>query len=150
MTGPERGRTLLSLTVAGLLAVGVAVLFVARTDPASVPLAIAGGAVFLVVLVAWHARRGRHTPWAVAATHVAPDHAVVLWKPGCPRCEALLRALGRDDRITWVNVWLDADANAVVRSHNDGNELTPTVFLGDEVFTEASAARLTERLDAAH
>lgn len=94
-------------------------------------------------------RTDPHTPWPRARDLVAPGHAVVLWKPTCLYCESLLRTLRRDPRITWVNVWVDAEANAAVRALNGGNELTPTVLVGDEVLRNPAAARITERLDRA-
>ena len=71
---------------------------------------------------------------------------MVFWKPGCRYCERLLLALRGDDRITWVNVWQDQDANAVVRSLNDGNELTPTALVGEQVLINPSADQLREAL----
>lgn len=94
----------------------------------------------------WTRRRGRHTPWERAAAQIAPDHAVVLWKPGCLYCERLLLHLRSDSRVTWVNVWQDDKANAQVRAVNNGNELTPTVLLGDQVLRNPTAAELREHL----
>lgn len=149
MTGPERNRTLVSIGVTGALAVGVAAAFVGRADPGLRWAVVVGGVLFVVVLLAYSARRGRHVPWAEARRLIAPGHAVVLWKPGCTYCEMLLQALRRDSRITWVNVWVDPEANEVVRAHNEGNEVTPTAFVGDRVITNPSAAQLRELLDAA-
>lgn len=87
----------------------------------------------------WSLRRGRHTPWAEAQTRIAPGHAVALWKPGCPYCERLLRTLGGDDRLTWVNVWHDDAANAVVRRLNDGDEYVPTLLIGEVVLRNPTA-----------
>lgn len=107
------------------------------------------GALVLAAVAVWSGRRGRHTAWARAEARIAPDHAVVLWKPGCPYCERLLLQLGRDPRVTWVNVWRDEDANAQVRAVNGGDELTPTAFLGAQVLRNPSAAELREHLAAA-
>ncbi|WP_461107120.1 glutaredoxin family protein [Tessaracoccus terricola] len=104
-------------------------------------------AVLLAGALAWFMlRRGRHTPWARAGAQVGPGHAVVFWKPGCMYCERLLRALGNDNRITWVNVWKDADANTELRRHNDGDELTPTALVGDGVLRNPSADELQAAL----
>lgn len=97
----------------------------------------------------WARRRGRHTPWERATAQIAPDHAVVLWKPGCLYCERLLLQLRSDSRVTWVNVWQDEEANAQVRAVNNGNELTPTVLLGDQILRNPTAAELRERLTSA-
>lgn len=73
--------------------------------------------------------------WAEARHHLDGGGAVGLWRPGCGYCDRLRRALGADTRIAWVNVWQDADANRVVREHNNGDEYTPTVLVagpGDE------------------
>lgn len=105
--------------------------------------------VFVAVMTVaafWSFRRGRHTPYAEASRRIAPGHAVVLWKPGCSYCERLLLQLrGRSD-VTWVNVYRDSEADARVRSVNDGDQLTPTAFVGDEVLRNPSADELRERL----
>lgn len=113
---------------------------------------IAFGTLAVLVLHAyswWSRRRGRHTPWERAAAQIAPDHAVVLWKPGCVYCERLLLQLRSDSRVTWVNVWQDEEANAQVRAVNNGNELTPTVLIGDQILRNPTAAELRERLTSA-
>lgn len=99
-----------------------------------------------VAFLAVHARRGRHTSWEAARRQLGPDHAVVFWKPGCMFCEQLLRAVGKDERVTWVNVWVDEQANAEVRRLNDGNELTPTALVGDRVLRNPSAHELLASL----
>ncbi|MDO5736946.1 MAG: hypothetical protein Q4P15_10780 [Propionibacteriaceae bacterium] len=95
-----------------------------------------------IALVVFFSRRGRHTPWAKASLRVAPGHAVVFWKPGCIFCERLLLAVGRNDRVTWVNVWADEEANAEVRRLNNGDELTPTAVVGERVLRNPSAAEM--------
>ena len=99
-----------------------------------------------LALVALNGRRGRHTSWAEAQDLLGMGHAVVFWKPGCSFCERLLRAVGDDDRVTWVNVWVDKDANAEVCRLNDGDELTPTAVVGDRVLRNPSAADLQEAM----
>ncbi len=104
---------------------------------------VLGTAVLGVGFVAFTARRGRHTPWSTASGLVGPGHAVVFWKPGCMFCERLLRAVGKDDeRVTWVNVRVDKDANREVRRLNDGDELTPTVLVGGRVLRNPSAEEM--------
>lgn len=97
------------------------------------------GCLAVLVIGGWSGRRGRHTPWADASAGIGPGRAVVLWKPGCVYCERLLLILGRDSRVTWVNVWQDEQANARVRELNGGDELTPTVIIGDRVLRNPSA-----------
>lgn len=104
------------------------------------------GLLVVGALALFSGRRGRHTPWQRAAARIAPDHAVVLWKPGCVYCEKLLMQLRSDPRVTWVNVWRDEEANAQVRALNGGDELTPTVLLGKDVLRNPSAAVLRGRL----
>ena len=103
---------------------------------------IAAVGVVGIGLIVLTGRRGRHTSWEVARGQVGPGLAVVFWKPGCMFCEQLLRALGKDERITWVNVWVDKEANAEVRRLNNGDELTPTVLLGEHVLRNPSAQEL--------
>lgn len=58
----------------------------------------------------------------------------VYWRPGCIFCTRLRHGLKRAnlDR-TEHNIWEDADAAAFVRSVNRGNEIVPTVVVGNEV-----------------
>lgn len=107
----------------------------------AVGLAVAGG------YAAWALRRGRHTPWTQAEALVAPGRAVVFWKPSCPYCERLLRAIGRDERVTWVNVWHDDAAQRRCCELNDGNEYTPTALVGSTVLRNPSAEELRGVLD---
>ena len=149
MAGSERNRTLGRTAGVFVAAAVTAGSLFGREDLVR---GLVVGALVLalgVALVLPQLRTGRHTPWAEARGRVAPGHAVVLWKPGCAFCEALLRAVGDDPRVTWVNVWADPDANAQVRSHNDGNELTPTALVGDRVLVNPSAAQLRAALDGA-
>lgn len=99
-------------------------------------------AIVGLALVALNGRKGRHTSWAQARTHVGAGHAVVFWKPGCMYCERLLRAVGNNKHVTWVNVWVDQDANDEVCRLNNGDELTPTAVVGDEVLRNPTAEEL--------
>ena len=63
---------------------------------------------------------------------------VIYWRPGCPYCEALDSKLGElGDHATWVNIWEDPQAEAHVKSLNDGNATVPTVDTGDTHFVVA-------------
>jgi glutaredoxin-like protein len=66
---------------------------------------------------------------------------VMYTRPGCP-FSAKLRAKLALARIpyTKVDIWQDPEAAAVVRSVNDGNELVPTVRVG-EVFLSNPSVR---------
>lgn len=71
----------------------------------------------------------------------APLEAIhVYWRPGCPFCMTLDRAL-RDIEIPIEkhNIWDDPDAAAFVRSVANGNETVPTVTVGDEFMVNPSA-----------
>lgn len=61
-------------------------------------------------------------------------------RPGCFYCGALraqLRAAGL--RVEEVDIWRDPSAAAFVRSHAGGDELVPTVAVGDRVLVNPSA-----------
>jgi mycoredoxin len=60
-------------------------------------------------------------------------------RPGCPY-SMRLRAKLRLARIpyTQVDIWQDPEAAAVVRSVNDGDELVPTVRIGDTFLSNPS------------
>lgn len=118
------------------------------TDPVAALSIGTGVAVAGIGAVLWSFRAGRHVPLADAMAATMNSGGVVFWKPGCIFCERLLAQLGRDPRIQWVNVWRDAEANAVVRSHNGGDELTPTAVVGDQVLRNPSASDLRAALDA--
>lgn len=66
----------------------------------------------------------------------APHDVVIYWRPGCPFCERLSDVLGdAAKRATWLNIWEDPQAAAYVRSVNDGNEVVPTVVIGEVAHT---------------
>ena len=57
---------------------------------------------------------------------------ILYTRPGCP-FSAKLKVKLALARIPYtpVDIWQDQDAAAIVRSVNDGNELVPTVRIGD-------------------
>ena len=99
------------------------------------PLVVAGAAVGGLA-IAWALSPlslvGRHTPHAQALADATADDVVVYWRPGCTVAVALLRSLSREERdaATWVNVVRDPEAAAFVRSHRDGDMVTPTAVDG--------------------
>lgn len=104
------------------------------------PGAWGSGIVIAVGLVtAWWMSPLRGTvgmPHDEAIHRARADGAVVVyWRPGF--CARLRRGLGRYRRdALWVNIWADPDAAAFVRGVNNGNEVVPTVVIGDgEVLT---------------
>lgn len=73
--------------------------------------------------------------------------ATVYWRPGCPFCLRLRLAL----RLTrtphrLVNVREDPEASALVKSHNGGNELVPTVVVGDVVLSNPGIGQVRRAL----
>ena len=104
--------------------------------------------VLVVVLARMAKRTGPHVSWEQAQQDLAAGKAVVLWKPGCVFCERLLVQLRKNERVTWVNVWKDQAANEAVHAVNDGNELTPTVFVGDQVLRNPGSGQVLEALGA--
>ena len=141
-----KGQVQASLVALAVVAVAAGVA-VGRSSGVSAGLGVSAVALALTGAYGWWSlRTGPHVSWTQATEQLAQGQAVVLWKPGCVYCERLLRALGRNERVTWVNVWQDEDANARVRSLNDGNELTPTVLVGDQVLRNPSAGEVEARL----
>jgi glutaredoxin-like protein len=58
----------------------------------------------------------------------------VYWRPGCGFCSRLRGALDDHDvQAEWINIWEDPEAAAYVRSVANGNEVVPTVRIGDTV-----------------
>lgn len=63
----------------------------------------------------------------------------VHWRPGCGFCSGLLRGLERRGlEFERRNIWEDQDAAAFVRSVADGNEVVPTVTVGDVALVNPS------------
>jgi glutaredoxin-like protein len=75
---------------------------------------------------------------------------VMYTRPGCP-FSAKLRAKLRLSRIryTTVNIWEDPEAAAVVRSVNDGNELVPTVRIGETFLSNPTVRQIRAALASA-
>ena len=73
----------------------------------------------------------------VAVERAAAGQApLVFWKPGCIYCIRLRAGLvstGR--RVSWVDSSVDEQAEAVVRTKNDGDHTTPTVLYRDQTRT---------------
>ena len=73
--------------------------------------------------------------------------ATVYWRPGCPFCLKLRLGL----RLTrtphqLVNVREDPEASAFVKRHNGGDELVPTVAVGDRILTNPSVRQVQRAL----
>lgn len=84
-----------------------------------------------------------------AAAEIMPDpvDVEVFWRPGCPFCAALRADLaGRGISAAWRDIWVDADAAAVVRRVNEGNETVPTVRVGGTFLTNPTGAEVARAL----
>lgn len=78
---------------------------------------------------------------AAAETFVTEGGVAIYWRPGCPFCQRLDADLGEvGERALWVNIWEDADAEAYVKSVNDGNAVVPTVRTAERSFVASAAS----------
>lgn len=114
---------------------------------------IAGVVLLAGVILSWWVspfkggRSARHQD--VITRPQAQRPVVVYWRPGCPFCARLKRALGQHrSEAIWVNIWQDADAATFVRSVNDGNEVVPTVVLDGIPATNPDPHIVLSRLTA--
>ncbi len=74
----------------------------------------------------------------------------LYWRPGCPFCSELLWHLDRTGVIfDRVNIWADAEAAAFVRSVAGGNEVVPTVTVGETSLVNPSIDQILALRDAA-
>lgn len=70
------------------------------------------------------------------------------WRPGCPFCMMLKRALKkRKVPVEYHNIWDDPDAAATVRAAAGGSETVPTVGIAGHMLVNPPA-RLVEELVA--
>ena len=75
------------------------------------------------------------------------SEVILYTRPGCP-FSMKLRTKLRLARIpfTSVNIWEDAEAAAVVRSVNNGDELVPTVRIGRTFLSNPSLREVRDAL----
>jgi len=67
------------------------------------------------------------------------------WRPGCGFCMSLQRPLERSGLpVRAVNIWEDPDGAARVRSVAGGNEIVPTVFVGDRAMVNPTFAEIED------
>lgn len=73
----------------------------------------------------------------------------LYWRPGCPFC-ARLKARLRLGRVPFdaVNIWDDTEAAAIVRSVNNGDELVPTVRIGNRYLSNPSYREVRDAVAA--
>jgi mycoredoxin len=72
---------------------------------------------------------------------------IVYWRPGCPYCTALrlgLRLTRTPHRS--VDIREDQAAAALVRGHNGGDELVPTVAVGGRLLSNPSVRTVRRAL----
>lgn len=79
-----------------------------------------------------------------SAGEAAPVAVQVYWRPGCPYCRRLRRALRRYRiQAQWHNIWDDEQARRFVREANGGAE---TVRIGRTMLTNPSGAQVAALL----
>lgn len=75
-----------------------------------------------------------------------PD-VTVYWRPGCGYCEQLKGELARRDvPYASVNIWEDRDQAEIVRRANGGDEVVPTVQIGESFLVNPSPDAVVEAL----
>ncbi len=75
------------------------------------------------------------------------DAIEVFWRPGCPFCASLEKAIKKSKiPTTKHNIWENPEAAAYVRSVADGNEVVPTVRIGDTARVNPSIKEIQEIL----
>lgn len=78
-----------------------------------------------------------------------PIEITMYWRPGCGFCMGLQRDLdGLGVPYDQVNVWEDPQGAAFVRHANGGNELVPTVVVGDFTLSNPSPAQVLQAVHA--
>lgn len=74
----------------------------------------------------------------------------VYWRPMCGYCELLKRALDRHGvAYQPVDIWEDRTQADVVKAANGGDELVPTVKVGERFMANPSVDQVLAALDAA-
>jgi mycoredoxin len=68
---------------------------------------------------------------------------IMHWRPGCGFCSGLMRGLEASGLLyTKVNIWEDPAGAEFVRSVADGNEVVPTVKVGEIALVNPSVREL--------
>ncbi|HWN33513.1 MAG TPA: glutaredoxin domain-containing protein [Pseudonocardia sp.] len=82
---------------------------------------------------------------------IAAPVLTVYWRPGCPFCIRLRRALIQARvPVAWQNIWTDPEHAAFVRSVADGNETVPTVVLDGRAHVNPAPRALLDMVGQAH
>ena len=74
----------------------------------------------------------------------------IYWRPMCGYCETLKGELeDRGVAYDTVDIWEDRSKAEIVRSVTGGDEIVPTVQVGDRFFVNPSADEVIEAAQAA-
>jgi glutaredoxin len=77
------------------------------------------------------------------------NEPIVYWRPGCPFCLKLRTKLTLTRTPhQLVNVWQDPAASQIVRDVNGGNELVPTVRVGDRFLSNPTLRQVRQAVRA--
>lgn len=83
----------------------------------------------------------------MALTTPTPPVVEVMWRPGCPFCNSLRRGLTRAGVATVEHdIWSSADAAARVRAATGGDEIVPTVFVGDRALVNPTVQQVVDAI----
>jgi len=75
-----------------------------------------------------------------------PD-VTLYWRPMCGYCETLKAGLSaRDVHYTPVDIWADRSKADIVRRATGGDEIVPTVQVGDRFLVNPSADEVVAAL----
>ncbi|HVL99100.1 MAG TPA: glutaredoxin domain-containing protein [Egibacteraceae bacterium] len=78
------------------------------------------------------------------------DSVILYWRPMCGYCEVLKRDLARHGvAFTDVDIWRDRDKAEIVRAATGGDEIVPTVQVGERFFVNPTAAEVLAAAKAA-
>lgn len=95
---------------------------------------------------------GKRSEPAPGYRYVGEPTAIVVevyWRPGCPYCRRLRRALTRRGiDAEYHNIWDDDAARSFVRQANRGDETVPTVRVGQRVLINPTGAQVAALLPA--
>lgn len=93
-----------------------------------------------------HNRRSSMPP-----SRPSPPTVEVMWRPGCPFCTSLLQGLSCAGVATVeLNIWSSEEAAARVREATGGDEIVPTVFVGDQVLVNPSVHEVEDAIRSVH
>ncbi len=73
-----------------------------------------------------------------------PNSIELYWRPGCGFCMGLEHGLAKHEGlpINRHNIWDDPKAAAFVREHSNGNEVVPTVRVGETVLVNPTTKQV--------